>query len=157
MLWGLDASKHTYSGIPAWVKTPGAHLSTTPPQGCCAESASVLHVRAIHVQLPLVTSTATDSRDCEGATGFLYTFSLTALLTWSPGTDQTLVRDSEQQDLGWLIPLEPTTLSRPKRQMVLITIFAHFSTHLFIFYVIICFAFELWYLHIYFVYELLVW
>ena len=68
---------------------PGSHLSTTPPQGCCAESASVLHVRAIHVQLPLVTSTATDSRDCEGATGFLYTFSLTALLTWSPGTDQT--------------------------------------------------------------------
>ena len=33
------------------------------------------HVRAVHVQLPLETSMATDSRDCEGATGFLYTYS----------------------------------------------------------------------------------
>ena len=41
------------------------------------------------MQLPLETSMATDSRDCEEAAGFLYTFALTALLTWSPGIDQT--------------------------------------------------------------------
>ena len=28
---------------------------------------------------------AADSRDCEGAAGFLYTFALAVLLTWSPG------------------------------------------------------------------------
>ena len=86
------------------------------------------HVRAVHVQLRLETSMATDCWDCEGAAGFLYTFALTALLTWSPGTDETQVRDSEQQDLGWLLPFEPTTPSRPKLQMALITIFAHSST-----------------------------
>ena len=53
-------------------------------------------VRAVYVQLPLETSMATDSRDCEGAAGFLYTFALAVLLTWSPGTDQTKVKDSEQ-------------------------------------------------------------
>ena len=30
-----------------------------------------------------------DSRDCEEAAGFLYTFALAVLLTWSPETDQT--------------------------------------------------------------------
>ena len=115
------------------------------------------HVRAVHVQLPLETSMATDSWDCEGAAGFLYTFALTALLTWSPGTDQTQVRDSEQQDLGWLLPFEPTTPSRPKLQMALITIFAHSSAHLFTFYFLVCFAFEPWNFLIYFEYELLMW
>ena len=45
------------------------------------------HVRAVHV--PLETSMAADSRDCEDAAGFLYTFAPAVLLTWSPGTDQT--------------------------------------------------------------------
>ena len=75
----------------------------------------------------------------------------------SPGTDQTQGRDSEQQDLGCLLPFEPTTPSRPKLQMALITIFAHSSTHLFTFYFFICFAFEPWNFLIYFQYELLMW
>ena len=115
------------------------------------------HMRAVHVQLPLETSMATDSWDCEGAAGSLYTFALTALLTSSPGTDQTQVRDSEQQDLGCLLPFEPTTPSRPKVKMVLITVFAHSSAHLFTFYFLVCFALEPWNFLIYFEYELLMW
>ena len=69
-------------------------------------------MRAVHVQLPLETSMAADSRDCGGDAGFLYTLALTALMTWSPGTGQTQVRDSEQQDPGSLVLLEPSAPSR---------------------------------------------
>jgi hypothetical protein len=82
-----------------WVSWSSSQHHTSPRMLCC--------MRAVHVQLPLETSMSTDSRDCEGAAGFLYTFALAVLLTWSPGTDQTWVRDSEQQDPGWLLPLEP--------------------------------------------------
>ena len=36
VLSGLDRSKLMCFGITAWAESPGAHLSTTPPQGCCA-------------------------------------------------------------------------------------------------------------------------
>ena len=35
VLSGLDEWKLVWSGLPAWAESPGAHLSTTPPQGCC--------------------------------------------------------------------------------------------------------------------------
>lgn len=70
------------------------------------------HVRAVHVQLPLETNKATDAWKCEGAAGFLNTSALTALLAWSPGADQTQVRESEQQDPGSLLHVEPNAPSR---------------------------------------------
>ena len=81
-----------------WVK---AHVLWCPCLGWVSWSSSQhhtsprmlswrsFHMRAVHVQLPLEPSMATDSRDCKGASGFLYTFALAALLTWSLGTDQT--------------------------------------------------------------------
>ena len=82
VLSGLDEWKLVWSGLPAWaVSWSSSQHHTAPRMLCC--------VRAVHVKLPLEPSTATDSRDCEGAAGFLYTFVLAALLTWSPGTDQT--------------------------------------------------------------------
>lgn len=103
-------SKRHCSGVPAWAQSPGAHLSFhISPRLICWRC---LHMRVVHVKLPLETSMAADSRDCEGDAGFLYTLALTALLTWSPRTDQTQVRDSEQQDPGSLLPLEPSAPSR---------------------------------------------
>lgn len=122
-------SKRHCSGVPAWAQSPGAHLSFhISPRLICWRC---LHMRAVHVKLPLETSMAADSRDCEGDAGFLYTLALTALLTCSPRTDQTQVRDSEQQDPGSLLLIEPNKPFRQKLQMVLITIFAHSSTSFF--------------------------
>ena len=51
--------------------------------------------------------------DCvKGLLGLLHTLALTALLTWSPGIDQTQDRDSGQQDPGSLLFLQPTAPSR---------------------------------------------
>ena len=75
-----------------WVFWSSSQHHTSPKMLCWRS----FHMRAVHVQLPLETSMAADSRYCEGATGFIYTCSLAALLTWSSGTDQTWVRDSEQ-------------------------------------------------------------
>ena len=51
--------------------------------------------------------------DCvKGLLGLLHTLALTALLTWSPGIDQTQDRDSGQQDPRSLLFLQPTAPSR---------------------------------------------
>ena len=68
-----------------WVSWSSSQQHPFPRMRCWR----CFHVRAVHVQLPLETSMAMDSRDCEGATDFLYTFAHEALLTWSPGTTQT--------------------------------------------------------------------
>ena len=57
----------------------------------------------------------------------------------------------------WLLILEPSTPSREKLSVVLITIFAHSSTRLFTFHFFTCFTFELWYFLIYFEYNLPFW
>lgn len=75
MLSGLDEGKVVWSGLPAWAESPGAHLKTTPPPGCCT-------VWEQSMWSPRV-STATDSRDCEGPLAFFGCSSSPAdLISW---------------------------------------------------------------------------
>ena len=107
-----------------WVSWSSSQHHTSPRMLCC--------MRAVHVQLPLETSMAADSRNCEGATGFLYTCSRspTDLVFWDwPDLGQRLRATGP----GVTAPLRTTTSSRPKLQVVLITIFAHSSTRWFTF------------------------
>ena len=65
---------------PGWVSWSSSQHLASPRMLCWR----CFHMRAGHVELPRETSMVTDSRDCEGATGFLYTYSHspTGLVSW---------------------------------------------------------------------------
>ena len=79
----MDESQHTGPSVPLWTRSPGAqHSPLHQPRLMC------FHVRSPHPAAPREPPWL-QILVCEGATGLLHTVAFTALLTCSPGIEQS--------------------------------------------------------------------